>query len=404
MAFFDNLLRGILDFSWWHIALYVLVTTHVTIAAVTIYLHRHSAHRALTLHPCVAHFFRFWLWLTTGMVTREWTAVHRKHHARCETREDPHSPQIQGIWKVLGEGVELYRAAATDETLKRYGKDCPDDWIERHLYSKHTSLGVFSLLAIDLLAFGIIGATVWAIQMLWIPVLAAGVINGIGHFWGYRNFEPEDASKNILPWGILIGGEELHNNHHTYPNSAKLSRKPWEFDIGWAYIRILAACGLARVRSSGPVASRGNDRETIDMDMIRGVINNRFQVMARFADLVITPLVRSERAIADHATKRLLRPAKRLLRRDESLLDADPGNQRRVRRILAASERLRTIYDLRLGLQEIWSKRGSNTEEIMRAFKSWVERAEASGILAVQDFVLYLKSHTLPTKLGSPSN
>src|SRR4030065_324241 len=230
-------LEGLIALPWWGYIVVTLVFTHITIAGVTIFLHRHQAHRALDLHPLVSHFFRFWLWLTTGMVTKEWAAIHRKHHARCETAEDPHSPQVLGIGKVLREGSELYRAEAKNqETLVKYGHGTPSDWIERHLYTPHSATGFTPMFIVNVLLFGPIGHTIWAVQMMWIPITAAGGINRIGHYWGYRNYEAADASTNIVPWGILIGGEELHNNHHTFASSAKLSSKWWEFDIGWVYL------------------------------------------------------------------------------------------------------------------------------------------------------------------------
>ncbi len=244
---------GLIDLPWWGYVLVALGLTHITIAAVTIFLHRSQAHRAVDLHPVVSHFFRFWLWLTTGMVTREWVAIHRKHHAKCETEEDPHSPQTRGIRKVFWEGAELYRAEAKNrETIEKYSHGTPDDWIERHLYSPHSAKGIVLMMAINLILFGPIGLTIWAVQMAWIPVTAAGIINGIGHYWGYRNFACEDASTNILPWGILIGGEELHNNHHAYGTSARLSNKWYEFDIGWLYIKLMSYVGLAQVRKLAP--------------------------------------------------------------------------------------------------------------------------------------------------------
>lgn len=243
------LMRGLLDAAGWQIVIATVVTTHITIVSVTIFLHRAQAHRALELGPIPSHFFRLWLWLMTGMTTPEWVAVHRKHHAKCETREDPHSPQIHGIWTVLLEGVELYRAEAKKpETIWKHGRMTPDDWLERHVYSRHTRVGVGLVLVIDVLCFGAIGVTVWAVQMLWIPIMAAGVINGLGHYWGYRNIGTKDTSTNISPWGIVIGGEELHNNHHAYPTSARFSIQPWEFDLGWVYIRVMEWCGLARVK------------------------------------------------------------------------------------------------------------------------------------------------------------
>ncbi|WP_313134230.1 delta-9 fatty acid desaturase DesA, partial [Stutzerimonas nitrititolerans] len=312
---------GFLDLSVWSLLGVTLLLTHVTIIAVTVYLHRYSAHRALELHPALKHFFRFWLWLTTAMNTREWTAIHRKHHAKCETPEDPHSPVHKGLLTVLRKGAELYMAEAkNEETLRIYGKNCPDDWIERNLYARFPNAGIVLMLALNLLLFGVIGLSVWAVQMLWIPLWAAGVVNGLGHALGYRNFECRDAATNLVPWGILIGGEELHNNHHTYPNSAKLSVKKWEFDLGWAWIRLFSLLGLAEVKRTAPIAHRIEGKNQLDMDSAMAILNNRFQIMAQYRRLVIAPLVRQELARADASVRRHLHRAKRLLAREPSLL------------------------------------------------------------------------------------
>ena len=276
--------NGLIEASGWQVLAFTLVATHITIAAVTIFLHRSQAHRALDLGPIPSHFFRFWLWLTTGMVTKEWVAIHRKHHAKCETVDDPHSPVTKGIETVLLRGSELYRAEAKNqETLAKYGHGTPDDWLERNLYSRFSWQGVGLMLIIDLLLFGAIGATVWAVQMLWIPITAAGIINGIGHYWGYRNFEATDASTNVSPWGIVIGGEELHNNHHTYPTSAKLSVKPYEFDIGWGYIRAMEMLGWAKVRKTPPMLKLGEVKPVADDKTLDAIIANRYEVMAKYA-------------------------------------------------------------------------------------------------------------------------
>src|SRR6478735_11598456 len=260
---------GWFDLPWWGIALAVLAMTHVTIAAVTIYLHRCQAHRALDLHPIASQFFRFWLWLTTGMVTKEWAAIHRKHHAKCETVDDPHSPQIYGINRVLWGGVFLYvKEAFNKETMERYGHGTPDDWVERNVYSSHSILGLFLTGAINVALFGLIpGLAILVVQIIWIPFWAAGVINGIGHYFGYRSYGVADASTNIVPWGILIGGEELHNNHHAYASSAKLSSKWYEFDIGWLYICMLSALGLAKVKKVAPKPRFGEAR-AVDLDTL----------------------------------------------------------------------------------------------------------------------------------------
>ena len=391
----DWLDGGLWDLPVWGLALHVAIVTHITIVTVTLYLHRHSAHRALDLHPVLQHFFRFWSWLTTGMITREWTAIHRKHHAMTETKEDPHSPQVQGIWRILWQGTEAYRAAAKDaETLERYGAGCPDDWLERKLYSAHEMLGVGFLAVLNILLFGFAGLAVWGIQMLWIPVLGAGVINGLGHYWGYRNFEPPDASTNMTPWGILIGGEELHNNHHAYPNSAKLSQKWWEFDVGWLWIRLFQACGLAQPKSTGPLARKTPGKTTLDIDTAWAVLNDRFRLMAKYKSAVVEPLIKQECARADRTTGRLFRNARKALCRDKGLVDE--SGQRKIDAAVRASQVIGVIYELRLRLQEIWAKRGGNAEELLQALRHWCRDAEATGIHALGEFVRELKSYTVP--------
>jgi fatty-acid desaturase len=395
-AILNWLSNGLLDLSWVGILVYTLVATHVTIVGVTVYLHRYSAHRALDLHPALKHFFRFWLWLTTGMTTREWTAIHRKHHAVCETEEDPHSPQIKGLNEILWRGAEAYRESAKDqEMLKRYGSGCPDDWIERHVYTPYSARGVALLLVLDVAMFGVIGLTVWAVQMMWIPFLAAGVINGLGHWWGYRNFECGDAATNLSPWGILIGGEELHNNHHTYPNSAKLSQKPWEFDIGWMWIRLFQAFGLAKPKSTGPVAHKVPGKQTLDLDTAWAVLNDRFRVMAKYAEDVVKPLVAQELDVTRHAARK----AKAALCREQSLLDS--RGQSRIRELIESSPKIRQIYELRLRLQEVWAKRGGNAEEMLQALKQWCVDAEESGIQALKDFASELRTYTIAKRAAA---
>jgi len=388
-AILDWLSNGLLDWSWVGILVYTLVATHVTIVAVTVYLHRHSAHRSVDLHPALQHFFRFWLWLTTGMTTLEWTAIHRKHHAVCETEDDPHSPQIKGLDEILWRGAEHYREAAKDkDMLRRYGSGCPNDWVERHVYSPYSARGVAILLVLDVALFGAIGLTVWAVQMLWIPFLAAGVINGIGHWWGYRNFECADAATNIVPWGIVIGGEELHNNHHTYPNSAKLSQKPWEFDIGWMWIRLFQTLGLARPKSTGPVAHKVPGKQTLDLDTAWAVLNDRFRVMAKYAEDVVKPLIAQELDVTRHAARK----AKAALCREQSLLDS--SGKSRIRELVDSSPKIRQIYELRLRLLEVWAKRGGNADEMLQALKQWCVDAEETGIQALREFVSELRSYT----------
>ncbi|QJQ08122.1 acyl-CoA desaturase [Pseudomonas putida] len=386
--------NGLLDLSAWQLVGITLVMTHVTIVSVTVYLHRYSAHRALELNGALKHFFRFWLWLTTAQNTREWTAIHRKHHAKCETPDDPHSPVHKGLGTVLRKGAELYREEARNpETLRIYGKNCPDDWIERNLYSRYKLGGIVLMAVIDLLLFGTAGITIWAVQMMWIPFWAAGVVNGLGHALGYRNFECRDAATNLVPWGIVIGGEELHNNHHTYPNSAKLSVKRWEFDMGWAWIRLFCLLRLAKVQRVAPIAHRVAGKASLDMDTAMAILNNRFQIMAQYRKLVIGPLVKQELARVDASVRHHFRRAKRLLSRETSLLE--DRHHVRIESMLAHSQALKTIYEKRLALQQIWARTSANGHDMLSAMKDWIHEAETSGIHALRDFAAQLKTYSL---------
>jgi fatty-acid desaturase len=386
--------NGLLDLSAWQLVGVTLLMTHVTIISVTLYLHRYSAHRALELNGALKHFFRFWLWLTTAQNTREWTAVHRKHHAKCETPDDPHSPVYKGLGTVLRKGAELYREEARNpETLRIYGKNCPQDWVERNLYSRFKFGGIVLMAIIDLLLFGTAGITIWAVQMMWIPFWAAGVVNGLGHAVGYRNFECRDAATNLVPWGIVIGGEELHNNHHTYPNSAKLSVKRWEFDMGWAWIRLFCLLRLAKVQRVAPIAHRVEGKASLEMDTAMAILNNRFQIMAQYRKLVIAPLVKQELAKVDESVRHRFRRAKRLLSRETSLLE--DRHHLRIEGMLAHSQALKTIYEKRLALQQIWARTSANGHDMLAAMKDWVHEAEASGIHALRDFAAQLKTYSL---------
>jgi len=385
---------GILDFSLWQYVVAALVLTHITIASVTLYLHRCQAHRGIELHPIVSHFFRFWLWLTTGMVTKEWVAIHRKHHAKCETKDDPHSPMIFGIKKVFWEGAELYRAESNvPDTMKDYGHNTPDDWIERNVYSKYSKYGIVAMLFINLALFGVVGITIWAVQMMWIPVFAAGVINGIGHFWGYRNFEVSDASTNIVPIGILIGGEEMHNNHHAFGSSSKFSVKWWEFDIGWMYIQILRFLGLAKVKKIAPKPIRNETKGAIDSDALMAIITNRLQVMSTYAKNVMVKAYKDEVRDPSTPDPSLIKGAKSLLIKDEFLMDEN--QKRSLKEVLDSNSTLQTVYAYRERLQEIWQKTTASQEQLLQALQEWCQQAEASGIKYLQDFARSLRSYTL---------
>ena len=388
-AVLDVLAHGLLGLAWWQVLLIGLVLTHITIVSVTLYLHRHSAHRALDLHPAVRHFFRFWLWLTTGMTTKAWTAIHRKHHAKCETADDPHSPQTRGLRKVLWQGAELYRAEAGNaETLSRYGHGTPDDWIERHLYSRHSVLGVGLMLIVDVLLFGALGLALWAMQMAWIPFWAAGVVNGVGHYWGYRNFEAQDASTNLTPWGIVIGGEELHNNHHTYPTSAKFSVKPYEFDIGWMYITVLSKLGLAAPKKTPPRLVYGEVRPVADDKTLEALIAHRYEMMASYARQMRTVLRQQTTAAGEG--KGMLRAARRWLHRDAEKVPAAAAPQLAEAR--AAYPVLDKMVTMREELRQLWLTTGRSREQLVADLQTWCHRAEESGIAALREFSLKLRA------------
>ena len=393
LSFLDT---GLLDFAWWQIVIYTLVVTHITIAGVTIYLHRCQAHRALDLHPVVSHFFRFWLWFTTGMVTREWAAIHRKHHARCETPDDPHSPQTRGLRKVLLEGSELYREEARNrETIEKFGHGTPDDWIERNLYTPYSYLGVYFTLALCVTLFGAIGLTVFAIQMLWIPITAAGIINGIGHYYGYRNWDCPDASTNVFPWGILIGGEELHNNHHAFASSAKLSAKWYEFDIGWMYIRIMSMLGLATVRRLAPKPKFAQAKPVIDVDTLQAVIAHRYDMMAAFADSLRRACAEEARRLGSNNGREVaaLTAARRWLVIDAGKWSAE--QKARVGEVFAASDSVRKLVEMRQELAAIWERSTLNKDQLLVQLQQWLARAEASGMRPLQDLALRVRRYAV---------
>mgnify|MGYP001216053493 FL=1 len=384
---------GIFHLPWWGYLVVTLVFTHITIAAVTIYLHRHSAHRALELHPLPSHFFRFWLWLTTGMVTKDWTAIHRKHHARCETVDDPHSPQVLGLDKIMWQGADLYKVEARNrETLDRFGQGTPDDWIERHLYSPHSVSGIVLMMIINFTLFGFIGVTIWAIQMMWIPFFAAGIINGVGHYWGYRNFPADDASRNIVPWGIIIGGEELHNNHHAYPTSARLSNKWWEFDIGWMYIRIMEIVRLAQVKKIAPEITLA-PKAACDFDTLQAVIQGRYDVLAKYTRSLKRTCAEEIQRLKARAVRVDRGIFKRGLHGNEQQLSAP--ERERMREVLDNSKVLHTVHSMRQDLTALWQRSSATKEQLVRELEDWCHRAEASGIIALQDFSKRLRCYRL---------
>jgi stearoyl-CoA desaturase (delta-9 desaturase) len=386
---------GLLDLPWWGLVVVTLVLTHVSIAAVTIYLHRHQAHRALDLHPLASHFFRLWLCLTTGMVTKEWAAVHRKHHAKCETADDPHSPQVYGIKRVLWGGVFLYvKESNKQTTLERYGHGTPDDWLERNVYSNRAKVGLVAMGLINLSLFGIVpGLLVLAVQIAWIPFWAAGVINGIGHYWGYRNWSSADASTNIFPLGILIGGEELHNNHHAFGSSAKLSNRWYEFDIGWMYIRILEMLRLAQIKKIAPKPRFTQAKPVADFDTLQAVITYRYDVLAKYAKSLKNTYAEELRLLRGFAPQdaKLLKGLKRWLNRDEKQLCSE--QRARLAEALAKSEKLSTVYTMRQELAALWERSNASREQLLKQLQDWCRRAEASGIRQLEEFSLRLRCY-----------
>ena len=398
-AFSSFLAHGLVDLPWWGYIVVALGLTHVTIAAVTIFLHRTQAHRGLDLHPIVSHFFRFWLWLTTGMVTKEWVAIHRKHHAFVETPDDPHSPQTRGIGTVLLQGTELYRAEAKNqETLAKYGAGTPNDWIERHLYTPYSWEGCGVMLAANVILFGPIGLSIWALQMAWIPITAAGIINGLGHFWGYRNFSTEDASTNIVPWGILIGGEELHNNHHAYGTSAKLSSQWYEFDLGWAYIRGLEMVGLAKVRKVAPRIKFNREKLHADLETLQSVITHRYAVLTRYARSLKAAFAVEVAALRERVQRGEIAadylPSVRRLRHwfQSDARKLAESERARLALALESSKALHTIYAMRQELAGLWERSNDSREQLLARLQDWCHRAESSGIIPLRNFSRELRT------------
>ena len=383
---------GILGLGLWAKVIITIIMVQVTIMGVTVYLHRDQAHRSLDLHPGLRHFFRLWVWMTSGMMTREWVAIHRKHHARCETEDDPHSPQIEGLKKVLFQGAELYRVESVKtETLEKYGRGCPDDWLENKVYLAFPFGGITAMLVINTVLFGPIGITMFAIQMMSMPLFAAGIINGVGHYHGYRNFECDDASTNIVPWAFMLGGEELHNNHHAFPSSAKFSVRRWEFDIGWLCIRVLSSLGLADVKKVAPFPVIEDDVLNVDLETVRAVIVNRMHVIRNYTVSVTIPTLRMEVAAAEGRLANALRKAKKSLIRAPSLLDE--GARQKLDAILADNQALRTVHEFRERLQALWNGTTASNESLIQQLKEWCAQAEASGIKSLQEFAQTLRGY-----------
>jgi stearoyl-CoA desaturase (delta-9 desaturase) len=386
-----DFLYGFVHLSFWGYVLVTFLLVQITMMSVTLYLHRDAAHRAVDLHPALRHFARFWIWATSGMITAEWVAVHRKHHAFSDIEGDPHSPVTLGLKKIMLEGAEVYRESARDpEIVAKYGRGTPDDWLERNVYARHRNLGIVLLVLTDLVVFGVPGIIILSVQLVSMPLMAAGVINGLGHAIGYRSFECDNAARNLVPWGLITGGEELHNNHHAFPSSARFSMRRGEFDIGWMWLRIFSACGLATVRKVANRAMEEAPRPIVDLDTVRTVITARMDVLRNYAKRVTLPVLKVEAAAS---AGRLSLRVKRLLVRHPSLLDE--GARARLQQVLAEHASLKTVYDFRDRLAVLWSGRIGNNERLTAHLREWIREAEASGIERLQEFAKALKGYRL---------
>jgi stearoyl-CoA desaturase (delta-9 desaturase) len=391
---FDFLNHGLTHASLLAKVVYFFVVTQLTIFTVTLYLHRSQTHRGVDFHPVLAHFFRFWSWVSTGMVTKEWVAIHRKHHAKCETEEDPHSPKIFGINTVLWKGVDLYRVASYEPaTMEKYGKGTPDDWIERNIYSRSAYAGPTVTFIVNILLFGIWGVAISAFQMIWIPFWAAGVVNGLGHWWGYRNFETADMAKNLSPWGFWIGGEELHNNHHAFPSSAKFALRKFEFDIGWVAIRFFEALGLAKVLRVAPSLDVRPNMQLPDTETLKALLSHRFEVMTDYFRGVISPTLREEAANAGAKVKALPRALRKALANGGRWLDE--RSRERLQDEVKQRPLLAKVCEFRARLATVLERGNGSGEAMLANLQDWCREAEASGIRVLQEFAVRLRGYSL---------
>ncbi|MFO7287374.1 MAG: fatty acid desaturase [Gammaproteobacteria bacterium] len=392
MNFLFEHYKGLLNLGFWQYVVVTVVWVHVTMIAITLYFHREQAHRACDLHPALRHFFRFWLWMNTGAPTKEWVAVHRKHHAFTEREGDPHSPQVFGLKKVLLEGAELYRAEARNpETLEKYGRGTPDDWLERNVYGRFTYTGIALLVILDLVLFGVPGIIMVAVQLVAMPFAAAGVINGLAHAKGYRNFATDDTSTNLWPIAIFIAGEELHNNHHAFPSSAKFSMRPWEIDLGWLHLKLFSWLGLAKIRRvATPPVPVATDAPTVDLEGLKAVITNRMHVLRAYTQRVTLPVLRREIEALGENANGVVSAVRRWLSWQPHMLDAHA--RERLAELRQRHPHFEKVLQFHAELKALWEGAHTSNESLLADFKEWCARAEASGIQCLQEFVAYVKS------------
>ena len=378
---------GLVELPFWGYCLVTFLTIQVMFLGVTLYLHRDHSHGGLILHPALRHVFRFWLWFSSGVVTREWVAVHRCHHAHADEPGDPHSPVLFGLRRVLLEGAELYRDAARDPHLLRsYGRGTPDDWLERHLYTPYAYAGIVFFVGAHLILFGIPGIIMIAVHLAAMPFCAAGVISGLGHALGYRSFEMPSRATNLVPWALLLGGEELHNNHHAFPRSARFAVQPWEIDIGWLWIRLFRALGLARVRWDAPRPHLERRRREVDAETVSALFTNRMHVLRDYGRRVVLPVCRE---LAAREGQGALPPsAPTLLIRHPAVL-ADEA-RRKLRELLEKHEVLRRVVEYRESLQQLWN---DSPARALTPLRDWCQAAEESGIGALREFAQGLPAY-----------
>ena len=380
---------GLVELPLWGYALVTFLTIQTMFLGVTLYLHRDQSHGGLILHPALRHVFRFWLWFSSGAVTKQWVAVHRRHHALADRQGDPHSPVVFGLRRVVFEGYELYRDAARDpETLRNYGRGTPEDWIERHLYSRHPYLGLVLFSAAHLLLFGVPAIMMLAVHLAAQPFFAGGIINGLGHAVGYRSFEMPTTATNLVPWALLLGGEELHNNHHAFPRSARFSVQRWEIDVGWLWIRLFSALGLAKARWIAPRPHFERRRRDLDADTVDALFVNRMHVLRDYARRVVLPVCRE---LARREGRGVPVIAPKLLIRHPALLAEEA--RRKLRELLERYEVLRRVIEYRDSLQQLWNGTSANQARAVAQLREWCRRAEASGIRALREFALALPAY-----------
>ena len=388
----DIAINGLIDFTWVGYLVYTLVVTHISIVAITLYLHRGVCHSAIEIKPILSHFFRFWLWLTTSMRTADWVAVHRKHHAKCETIDDPHSPAYYGIDTVLLRGADLYHEEKNNpETLEKYSQNCPTDWVEENIYTGKNNIGILLLFIFNIIMFGVVGIIIWAVQMAWTPIFAAGGINGAGHYWGYRNYDTSDDSTNMGPLGLIIGGEELHNNHHAFPTAAKFSLKPWEFDIGWMYIQIFSFLGQVKVKRLAPKTVVDNPSEVLDPETGYALLKSKLTVITNYTKTVLAPLMKHESRNATAELKRLLNKSQSSLVREPHRITNQENNSLDI--IFDKCYKLKIAYDLKNKLFNILHSRNLQHDKFIDTINEWCEEAKSAGIESLVDFSVSLRGY-----------